>query len=73
MLVSIIMILLIMSIITTSVPQGTILDPLLYLISINDHLPIFNSKFNVLMFADDRTLYANLDDFTSPEIDISIN
>ena len=47
----------------TGVPQSSILGPLLFFIYIND-LPVFAEKFNVIMLADETTLYGNLDDFS---------
>ena len=50
--------------ITTGVPQGSILGPLLFLIYSND-LALASTKFSPIMYADDTTLLSKLHNFTS--------
>ena len=60
--------------IKTGIPQGSILDPLFFSIMIND-LVNSSNKFKFLMYADDTTIYFNLEDFRleDREVDLLIN
>ena len=58
--------------IRTGISQGSILGPLLFSIYIND---LINSSniFNYWMYADDITLYFNLEDIDSVDMNDNIN
>ena len=53
-------------------PQGSILGPLFFSILIND-LVNSSNKFKILTYADDITIYCNLEDFPIENREVLIN
>ena len=58
--------------ISTGVPQGSILGPLFFSMCINDLITVSN-KLKFIMYADDTTIYFNLEDFDPYNLERDLN
>ena len=58
--------------IKTGIPQGSILGPLFFSIYINDIIKT-SSTFSFIMYADDTTVYFNLEDFQKKDRNVHID
>ena len=58
--------------VTSSVPQGSILGPLLFVIFINDMLSCVSPDTRIALFADDAKLYRTINDQLALQNDLNV-
>ena len=56
----------------SGVPQGSMLDPLLFSIYINDIVNV-SKKLKIFMYADDTTIYFNLEELSGINVEENLS